>query len=677
MTDLTASALSAAAPSQVLSDPLSTVHYHLDFERYAQHLVTVQLSFIANDDQPILWLPSWIPGSYLMREFARHITAVQYSVADAAADAYDDADTEAWLDAGLNDDLDSNLDSEATTDDQLVGADFEEELALHRAQKISKSEWQLTEVKAGKEVYVTYEVYCFDLSVRTAYIDQERIYGNFTSLALTIEGQSEQPIEVTLSVPMAFYQDKTEQVKLACGLKATHLHTDEAHYYQLQTDSYAALIDYPFELAEQVEGAFIVYNQAKEPLVHRLFISGKHQTDIARLQQDLASICQTYVSWLGDTPFSDYTFMTYASGNDYGGLEHINSTSLIAPRRDLPSSHEPEEPMSAYQRYLGLCSHEYFHSWWVKTVRPDVMIEVDLRQEAYTPLLWVFEGFTSYIDDFMLQASGIISPKSYLVLLTEQVNRYLQTHGRHLQSVAESSFDAWIKLYRADENTGNAGISYYNKGALVALCLDLLLLQHSEGKYRLFDIVKAFYAQAKAQGNRRIGMTSQNLGEVIGGFIDAEIWKDFKARYVDGVEELPFVELLAANGTKVNEVKHNNTLPWGIRVEETPAGLQVTKVLRDSVAASAGLSAKDIIVAIDGIKADKAQLKHIAETATATVSCHAFRRDELLTLQVPSKLTAQNEWGQTQECVANPSLDKVQLALQESGWDTWLNAPYA
>lgn len=198
---------------------------------------------------------------------------------------------------------------------------------------------------------------------------------------------------------------------------------------------------------------------------------------MGRLQQDVTQICQTYLNWLGDAPFNDYTFMTYASGQDYGGLEHINSTSLITPRRDLPSSDEPDLPSAAYQRFLGLCSHEYFHAWWVKTVRPDVMLDVDLRKEAFTPLLWVFEGFTSYIDDFMLQASGVIDKASYLTLLAEQINRYYQTQGRAHQSVAESSFDAWIKLYRNDENTGNAGISYYNKGALVALCLDLTLLQ--------------------------------------------------------------------------------------------------------------------------------------------------------------------------------------------------------
>ncbi|BBI66310.1 hypothetical protein PKHYL_05010 [Psychrobacter sp. KH172YL61] len=317
---------------------------------------------------------------------------------------------------------------------------------------------------------------------------------------------------------------------------------------------------------------------------------------------------------------------------DYGGLEHINSTSLITPRRDLPNADEPKIPSTDYQRFLGLCSHEYFHSWWVKTVRPDVMVDVDLRREAFTPMLWVFEGFTSYIDDFMLQASGVIDKSDYLRLLAEQINRYYQTPGRDNQSVAESSFDAWIKLYRSDENTGNAGISYYNKGALVALCLDLILLKNTNNRYRLFDVVKAFYTQAKQNDSKRIGINSADMGDVIGQFMPIAEWEDFERRYVNGVEELPIEALLLANGIKM-QVNTKETadkhVPWGMRCNETPAGLKINRVNRGSVAAKAGISAHDIIIAIDGIKADSKQLASLSNAAR-TVECHLFRRDELM-----------------------------------------------
>lgn len=584
----------------------TTIHYCVNFARYHEHLVDITLTFTAGNAAPQLWLPAWIPGSYLMREFARHITAVHYQITDKSNDSNNKEDKS------------------------------------YRAQKIDKHTWQLPDVHAGQSVTVNYEVYCYDLSVRTAYVDQQRLYGNFTSLALAVAGQEQSSIQVSLLVPAAFLADKNESdVMLACGLDATHLHSvneygDEQYGYCLQADSYEQLIDHPFEIAVQDRFDFIIRDSEHQTLSHRFFLSGKHSANLGRLQQDVTKICQTYLNWLGDAPFSDYTFMTYASGNDYGGLEHINSTSLITPRRDLPSIDEPELASASYQRFLGLCSHEYFHAWWVKTVRPDVMLTVDLRREAFTPLLWVFEGFTSYIDDFMLQASGVVDKASYLTLLADQISRYYQTHGRAHQSVAESSFDAWIKLYRNDENTGNAGISYYNKGALVALCLDLTLLEKSAGRYRLFDVVKAFYSQAKQNHNQRIGISSADMGAVIGQFMPIAEWEVFERRYVNGVDELPLEILLSNNGIVMHADTKDNVhkqVPWGMRCSDTPAGLLVNRVQRDSIAAKAGISANDVIIALDGIKADNKQLATV-RSAQRAIDCHFFRRDELMCVSV-------------------------------------------
>lgn len=595
---------SQASPINNLNQPTAHVFYQFDFARFLEHLVDVALTFTANTDAPSLWLPAWIPGSYLMREFARNITAVHYDI----------------------------LDSQVVSNDKQINT--------YRAQKTDKNTWQLPEARTGQRIRVHYEVYCYDLSVRTAYVDQQRLYGNFTSLALAIDGQEQKAVEVNLIVPAAFLTDKDASlVRLACGLEAVQSQIDKLRIYTLQADSYHELIDHPFEFAEQDNFDFIIQDNSHQTLSHHFYLSGKHSANMGRLQQDVTQICQTYLDWLGDAPFNDYTFMTFASGQDYGGLEHINSTSLITPRRDLPNADEPKVPSSDYQRFLGLCSHEYFHAWWVKTVRPDVMLNVDLRREAFTPLLWVFEGFTSYIDDFMLQASGVIDKASYLKLLAEQINRYYQTPGRTHQSVAESSFDAWIKLYRNDENTGNAGISYYNKGALVALCLDLTLLTKSAGRYRLFDVVKEFYSQAKQKDNKRIGISSADMGAVIGQFMPLADWEEFERRYVNGVEELPLETLLAENGIKI----HTNTketadknIPWGMRCSETPLGLKVNRVNRDSAAAKAGISAHDVIVAIDGIKADTKQLATLS-IATRPVQCHLFRRDELMVVEVVPK----------------------------------------
>lgn len=623
------------------------ITYQLDFSRYNQHITDVTLHFVADADSPVVWLPSWLAGSYLMREFARNITAIYYRVDDS----------------GVQDAI--------------------------RADKISKNEWQLNNVKAGDSVTVTYEVYCYDLSVRTAYVDNRRIFGNFSTLTVAVAGQEGSNISVELLLPLSFCLDessakpmpKQQSVKIACGLPVDETQTNDARLYRMQAANYDELIDYPFEIAPQTQFDFEVVDSNNQTFNHRFFISGVHHTNQTRLAKDVQQICQTYVNWLEDTPFDNYTFMTFASGNDYGGLEHINSTALVTPRDDLPKHNEPTEPSDSYQRYLGLCSHEYFHAWWVKTVRPDVMLNVDLRKEAYTPLLWVFEGFTSYIDDFMLQASGVASKSSYLKLLTAQINRYNQTAGRMLQTVAESSFDAWIKLYRADENTGNAGISYYNKGALVALCLDLVMLEQTKGKYRLFDVVKRFYALAKQNDNNRFGMTNDNLAQVMAEFISTEVWQSFYQQYVIGLDELPINELLANNGITVNNSKQmDNLQAWGMVFTESTNsngnsntnGITINKINRDSVASEAGLSAKDVIVAIDGIRASKKQLYKMAglqaqQTSDAIpVVCHAFRRDELMTFNVPAVTVS----GQS----ALPNLGKVILSVADNQLaNNWLD----
>ncbi|WP_296239046.1 M61 family metallopeptidase [Psychrobacter sp. UBA5136] len=644
---------SQTLPSYTANLQTSGIYYQFNFARFLEHLVDVSLTFAAGTDAPSLWLPAWIPGSYLMREFARNITALHYEILDSQS------------------------------------ADSDKKTETYRAQKTDKNTWQLPQVQAGQSVRVHYEVYCYDLSVRTAYVDQQRFYGNFTSLALAIEGQEQKAVAVDLIVPAAFLADKdASRVRLACGLKTTPSQDNGQQIYKLQADSYHELIDYPFEIAEQNSFDFIIQDEKHQTLSHHFYLSGKHSANMGRLQQDVTQICQTYLDWLGDAPFNDYTFMTFASGQDYGGLEHINSTSLITPRRDLPSADEPTVPSSDYQRFLGLCSHEYFHAWWVKTVRPDVMLNVDLRKEAFTPLLWIFEGFTSYIDDFMLQASGVIDKASYLKLLAEQINRYYQTPGRAHQSVAESSFDAWIKLYRADENTGNAGISYYNKGALVALCLDLTLLAKSGGRHRLFDVVEAFYSQAKQNNNKRIGISSADMGTVIGQFMPRADWEEFERRYVNGVEELPIESLLAANGIKM----HTNTketadknIPWGMRCNETSLGLKVNRVSRDSAAAKAGISAHDVIVAIDGIKADTKQLVTLSNVMRP-VQCHLFRRDELMMVEVlPKDLSAKDAQNDIENAfphgvslrlarASSDCEDDVDAAEYANTENTWLSA---
>ena len=379
------------------------------------------------------------------------------------------------------------------------------------------------------------------------------------------------------------------------------------------------MIDSPFELAEQSRFSF-----EANGIPHEFVISGKHNTNLERLQTDIQQICQTEIKMFGSAPFQNYTFMTMATGNSYGGLEHCNSTSLITPRDDLPKVDEAEEPSKDYQRFLGLCSHEYFHSWLVKFIRPENFTNYDLHKEGYTSLLWIFEGFTSYYDDLILLRSGVISQKSYLDLLKAQIERYLQNPGRFIQSVSESSFDAWIKFYRQDENSNNAGTSYYNKGSLVALCLDLGLRLRGSN---LDALMRRLYENTQ----KGIQVNERTIFELCNE-LTGDNWIEQINHLINTTDELPLDQLFPEFGLSYI-VKNNKALPFGLKVLDKADGVIVQNVRRDSAAAQAGLSANDVIIAIDGIKASEKLLAKYAKQKGSFI-VYAFRRDELLQFEL-------------------------------------------
>lgn len=540
------------------------LHYQIEFDDYQQHLIHVTLRFLANPTQ-VLWLPTWIPGSYLIREFAKHIESVR---------AYDEAGR------------------------------------VLQISKLAKNKWRLFNTD-HELITVEYDVYAYDLSVRGSYVDQSRLYVNPASICLGLEGQEQAPCELEIFLPEAL-----RDFQLATGMISKSLVKGR---YTLKADDYMQLIDSPFELAEQTR-----FNFEAEQIPHEFVLSGKHSAHLERLKQDLQKICQTEIQMFGSAPFQNYVFMTMATGNSYGGLEHPNSTSLIIPRDDLPKANEPEEPSDNYQRFLGLCSHEYFHSWLVKFIRPENFAQYDLHQEGYTSLLWIFEGFTSYYDDLILLRSGVISQNSYLKLLKTQIDRYLQNPGKSIQTVAESSFDAWIKFYRADENTNNAGTSYYNKGSLVALCLDLGLRLRGSN---LDMLMRRLYenAQKGIQVNER---TIFDLCKELTG----DDWVEQINHLINTTDDLPLDQLLPEFGLSY-QVKDEKVLAFGLKLDEKPEGVVVQQANRYGAGAKAGLSAQDVIIAVDGLKASEKLLsKYAKQQGQFTVL--AFRRDELMQFEL-------------------------------------------
>ena len=540
------------------------LHYQIEFDDYRQHLIHVTLRFVADPTQ-VLSLPTWIPGSYLIREFSKHIESVR---------AYD------------------------------------EEGRLLEIQKFEKNKWRLFNTD-HELITVEYDVYAYDLSVRGAYVDQTRLYVNPACACLGLEGQEDKAVEVELFLP-----DELEHFQLATGMASKSLVKGR---FTLKAKNYAELIDAPFELAEQTRFSF-----EANGIPHEFVVSGKHAMNAARMQQDIEKICATEISMFGSAPFSNYTFMTMATANSYGGLEHPNSTSLISPREDLPKANEPEEPSEDYQRFLGLCSHEYFHSWLVKFIRPENFVNYDLNKEGYTSLLWIFEGFTSYYDDLILLRSGVISQASYIKLLKTQIDRYLQNPGRFVQSVSESSFDAWVKFYRQDENSNNAGTSYYNKGCLVALCLDLGLRLRGSS---LDALMHKLYENAL----KGIQVHERTIVELCNE-LTGDNWIEQINHLINTTDELPLDQLFPEFGLSYS-LKNDKSLPLGLKLVEKPEGVLVQSARRDGAAAQAGLSAHDVIIAIDGLKATMKLVEKYAKQE-GSYSILAFRRDELMSFDV-------------------------------------------
>ncbi|MDC5264611.1 M61 family metallopeptidase [Acinetobacter baumannii] len=566
------------------------LHYQIEFDDYKQHLVHVTIRFLANPNQE-LWLPTWIPGSYLIREFSKHIEAVK---------AYDEAGR------------------------------------MLNIKKTEKNRWRLFNTD-HELITVEYDVYAYDLSVRGAYVDQTRLYINPACVCLGLEGQEQSACELEIFLP-----DELKHFQLATGLASKSLVKGR---FTLKADHYDQLIDSPFELADQTRFSFETHG-----IEHEFVISGTHATNVDRLKTDIEKICAAEIDLFGSVPFKNYTFMTMATGNSYGGLEHCNSTSLITPRDDLPKSNEPTEPSKDYQRFLGLCSHEYFHSWLVKFIRPENFANYNLHQEGYTSLLWIFEGFTSYYDDLILLRSGVISQKSYLDLLKSQIDRYLQNPGRFVQTVAESSFDAWIKFYRQDENSNNAGTSYYNKGALVALCLDLGLRLRGSS---LDALMRRLYenTQNGVQVNER---TIFDLCEELTG----DSWVEQINHLINTTEELPLDQLFPEFGLSYT-LKNDKTLAYGLKLADKPEGVLVQNAHREGAGAKAGISANDVIIAIDGLKATTKLIEKYAKQK-GNYSVLAFRRDELLSFKVTSD---------------SINLTEVELIIEDqSKADKWLKA---
>jgi predicted metalloprotease with PDZ domain len=528
------------------------VHYRVEMPDLQTHLFLVTLTVSEPDALQRLTLPAWIPGSYLIREFAKNLQGLQARQGRRALEVL----------------------------------------------QTGKSSWEVA-CKAGQPLQLAYTVYANDASVRTAWLDPSRGFFNGTSLCLRAEGHTQGPHALEIRAPKA-----RPAWSVATGLTALLVNAQGFGTYQAA--DYDELADCPLELGAFCSGTFKACG-----VPHRFVVAGATPAfDGARLLADTKKICETSIRfWHGGRkpPHKSYVFMLNAVDDSYGGLEHRNSTALICGRRDLPRLGEPKSS-DGYTTLLGLISHEYFHTWNVKRLRPAEFARYDYAHENYTRLLWFFEGFTSYYDDLLLRRAGLLDDAGYLKLLNKTLNQVLQTPGRAVQSVAQASFDAWVKYYRQDENTPNATVSYYTKGALVALCLDLTLRQ--EGRTSLDAVMRALWTRCQAGPMREDDLLAV-LTELGGRDFSREL-----ADWVHGTADLPLKALLERHGVGVHEDAAQPAQRLGLRVAET-AGIQVKVVLRGGAAERAGFAAGDewLAVAAEGDPGDGWRLHKLEDLA--------------------------------------------------------------
>jgi len=562
----------------------STVRYRIAPADPHAHVFEVMLEVDSPDPAgQVFALPAWIPGSYMIREFARHVSGLQ-----------------------------------ARQGRRRLTVD-----------KLDKHTWRVA--PCAGTLTLSYRVYAWDLSVRAAHLDGTHGFFNATSVFLRVAGREWEPCDVRVDPPPA---DQASDWRVATTLPRAGARAWGFGDYR--ADSYDELADHPVEMGRFAQTRFEVAG-----VPHDVVVTGRHDTDFERLKRDLAAICEAQVRLFeprgAHAPFDRYLFLTMAVGDGYGGLEHRASTALICARQDLPYPGMKGVP-DGYRTFLGLASHEYFHSWHVKRIKPAAFASYDLDRENYTRLLWIFEGFTSYYDDLMLVRSGVIAASDYLKALAGTISQVHRGPGRSVQSVAESSFDAWIKYYRQDENSPNTVVSYYAKGALVALCLDLEIRARTEGRRSLDDVMRLLWRRyGRDFDERREGLAEDGFADLVHEATGCELSASIHD-WAHGTQELPLAELLARMGVSLTFATPDEDAPsMGVRWTSRGGDLVVGVAFTDGPAMRAGLSAGDAVVAVDGLRVgDERTLKALLARRQRgdRVSVHAFRRDELMRFDV-------------------------------------------
>ena len=572
----------AAAPEIAFTVSLPKPHTHLlDVEMRIKHGAAEQ---VANEE--VLVMPVWTPGSYLIREFERHVQ--DFVATDSAGQAL------SW-------------------------------------EKVNKNSWRIV-TNGAPDWRASYRVYCNELSVRTSEVNSDHAFWNNATLLMYLEGFLNAPATLRVLAPQPW--------KVATGLPPVPGAKD-----MFRAENFDILYDSPVEVSNFKTLSFEV-----KGVPHRIVIDGEGNYDPEKMRADVKKIVETEVELMGgEIPYHDYTFILHLRSKTGGGLEHLNSTALGYPRFGFgpePKEREagvnsagPNAPlMRTYRGFLSLVAHEFFHLWNVKRIRPDALGPFDYTKENYTRSLWVAEGITDYYARLVLRRAGLISDQEFLKENAKVIQTLQNTPGRLVMSAEESSFDTWIKYYRQDENSVNSQVDYYDKGSMLGMLLDLEIRKQSKGAKSLDDVMRYLYAEFFQMDRNYSPADFQKACELMAG----SSLEQFFAKYVRGREELDYDAALATVGLRLDKTvaedgsKASEKAYLGADLIQEGERLLVKRVYAGSAAYEQGLNAGDQIVALNNMRANKeffeARLaeKHAGDLLTLTI----FRADDLSLLLI-------------------------------------------
>jgi predicted metalloprotease with PDZ domain len=512
----------------VLAEKIS---YQLTFPEAQGHYVNVTMEVKTSKDEVIVKMPVWAPGSYLVREFARHVEGFKAKSGGTSLSFI----------------------------------------------KRDKNTWVIKN-PTKSAISISYKVYAFELTVRTSFIDESHAYLNGTSIFMYVDGQLNQASEIIIT-------PNSNWSKISCALPS-----EKNNAYHLYAENYDILADSPIEIGNQT-----IIEFTTQGVKHSVAMIGPGNYDAEKIKKDFAKIVDEATSVFGTHPCKNYTFFVHNVPAGGGGLEHLNSTSVQVQR--FAYSNE-----ATYQSFLGLVAHEYFHLWNVKRLRPVVLGPFNYDVENYTRMLWVSEGFTAFYDNWLVKRAGYNTPEKYLDIIANEYSAQTNLPGDKEQSVADASFDAWIKYYRRNENSNNTQVSYYDKGSILASLLNLMIIEHSGAKQNLDNLMSYLYEEYYNKKNT--GFTDEQFKAAAEKFTGKNL-DEFYKNYVNGVTAIPYESFLKIVGLKLTDLNATkNDAYLGANSTSTNGKVLITSVVKNSPAYTYGINVNDEILAIDNFRTD-------------------------------------------------------------------------